>query len=71
MKVSPDKLKQLMDKQAEGNYNRFARDLHVDPSHLHHFINYGMGGGKKIIFALISYCKDKELNFEDYLESAN
>ena len=56
-----------MKTRCEGNYNRFARELGVDPSHLYRFINSGVGGGKKIMMSVMKYCKMNGLNFEDYI----
>jgi|GEM_PF-282711 hypothetical protein len=62
------KLEELMNTFCNGNYNRFSRELGVDPSHLFRFIKTGGGGGKKMLGALITFCKSKDLNFEDYIK---
>ncbi|MCX8129054.1 MAG: hypothetical protein N3I35_03020 [Clostridia bacterium] len=66
--VKRQKLAELMETYFSGNYNRFARELDVDPSHLHRFINSGIGGGKKIVGATIRFCKSNGLNYEEYIE---
>lgn len=68
MVVKRQKLVELMETYFSGNYNRFARELSVDPSHLHRFINSGVGGGKKIVGATIRFCKLNGLNYEEYIE---
>ncbi len=68
MKAKREKVAELMSIYCEGNYNRFARELSIDPSHLHRFITTGVGGGKKLVGAIIKFCKEKELNFEEYIE---
>lgn len=68
MEVKVDKLNGLMSARYNGNYNRFARDLQVDPSHLYRYINGGVGGGKKLIGAVIKYCIKNEIDFEEYVE---
>ena len=68
MKAKREKVEQLMQEQCFGNYNRFARELGIDPSHLYRYINTGIGGGKKLIGALMKYCMKKGLNFEEYIE---
>jgi hypothetical protein len=68
MLVKRQKLVELMETYFSGNYNRFARELEVDPSHLHRFINSGIGGGKKIAGATIKFCKHNGLNFEEYVD---
>jgi hypothetical protein len=67
MEVNRSKVHDLMDNNCAGNYNRFARELGVDPSHLYWYLNTGVGGGKKILMSVIKYCKDNGLNFEDYI----
>lgn len=57
---------ELMKTYCNGNYNRFSRELNIDPSHLYRFLNAGIGGGKKLSGAIIRFCKAKNLNFEDY-----
>jgi len=67
MEVNRQKIRQLMKTRCEGNHNRFARELGVDPSHLYRFINAGVGGGKKILMSVMKYCKMNGLDFEDYI----
>ncbi len=66
--ISSEKISELMKRFCGGNYNRFARELGVDPSHLHRFLKTGAGGGKKVIFGIAKFCKEKEVDFYDYLE---
>ena len=68
MQLNRDKVIELMNKYYGGNYNRFSRKLQVDPSHLHRYLKTGIGGGKKIVGAIIKFCKENGLNFEDYIE---
>jgi hypothetical protein len=68
MEVKRAKVINLMNKYYYGNYNRFAKELDVDPSHLYRFLNTGIGGGKKIIGAVMRFCKQNRLNFEDYID---
>jgi hypothetical protein len=67
MEVNRQKVRDLMNANCAGNYNRFARELGVDPSHLYRFLKTGVGGGKKILMSVIKYCKVNGLNFEDYM----
>ena len=60
---------ELMKKHCRGNYNLFGRELGVDPAHLYRFLNTGVGGGKKMLLALMKYCERHNLNFSYYLES--
>ncbi len=68
MRAKREKVADLMNIYCDGNYNRFARELGIDPSHLHRFITSEIGGGKKLVGAIIKFCKDKGLNFEEYIE---
>lgn len=68
MKAKREKITELMSIYCEGNYNRFARELKIDPSHLHRFVTTGVGGGKKLVGAIIRFSREKGLNFEEYIE---
>ncbi len=68
MKVNREKLCELMQQYTNGNYSRFARQLDVDPSHLHRFLKSEIGGGKKIVGAVMRFCKENGLSFEDYIQ---
>ena len=68
MKIKRQKVMELMGTYCNGNYNRFARERGIDPSHLYRFINAGVGGGKKLAGAVIKFCKANSLNFEEYIE---
>jgi hypothetical protein len=67
MEVNRIKVHELMKANCEGNYNRFARELGVDPSHLYRFLTTGVGGGKKILMSVMKYCKLNGLDIEDYI----
>jgi hypothetical protein len=67
MEVNREKVFELMNTHCAGNYNRFARELDVDPSHLYRFLNTGVGGGKKILMSLMRFCKNKGLDFDEYI----
>lgn len=68
MKVNREKLSSLMVTYCNGNYNKFARELEVDPSHLYRFMNTGVGGGKKLIGAVMKFCMKHGLNFKEYID---
>ena len=68
MNLKREKVKELMDFYFQGNYTQFAKALGVDASHLYRFISTGVGGGKKLLGCLMGFCKEKNLNFEDYIE---
>lgn len=66
--MNQEKIRGLMDKYCNGNYNRFARELGCDPAHIYRFLTTGKGGGKKIVLGLINFCTDKGLNFQEYIQ---
>lgn len=65
--VNREKVFELMNTHCAGNYNRFARELGVDPSRLYRYLNTGVGGGRKILMSVIKFCKAKTLSLEDYI----
>ena len=67
-RLNKDKIKDLMNSHCMGNYNKFSRELGVDPAHLYRFLNTGVGGGKKIIFSLMDYCKKNKLDYKKYID---
>jgi hypothetical protein len=67
MKVDAEKLFTLMKERCNGNYNKFARELQIDPSHLYRYMNNGIGGGRKFIGAVIRYCRANGIDFGEYI----
>jgi hypothetical protein len=68
MKANRDSLTTLMNSYCGGNCTRFARELGVDPSHLHRYLHTGVGGGKKIVGAVMRFCKTKGIDYEQYID---
>lgn len=62
------KVECLMNVYCDGNYNRFARELGVDPAHLYRYLKTGVGGGSKVIGGVFKFCKSNHLNFEEYIQ---
>ncbi|HHU90224.1 MAG TPA: XRE family transcriptional regulator [Clostridiaceae bacterium] len=67
-RLNREKIKELMDIRYKGNYNKFSRELGIDPAHLYRFLNTGIGGGKKIIFSLMDYCEKNKLDYKKFIE---
>lgn len=67
-RLNREKIRELMNNRCMGNYNQFSRELKVDPAHLYRFLNTGVGGGKKIIFSLMTYCEKNKLDYKNYIE---
>lgn len=68
MRLKRDKIVELMKKYSNGSYNQFARDLGVPAGNLHRYLTTGYGGGNRIIGAVIKFCQERGLDFEDYIE---
>jgi len=67
-RLNREKIRELMNSRYMGNYNRFSRELGVDPAHLYRFLNTGIGGGKKIIFSLMNYCEKSKLDYKKFID---
>lgn len=67
-RLSREKMMELMKNYCDGNYNRFGRELGVDPAHLYRFLKTGVGGGKKMIFSLMAFCEKNSLDYKNYIE---
>jgi len=67
-RLNREKIRELMNSRYMGNYNRFSRELGVDPAHLYRFLNTGIGGGKKIIFSLMNYCEKNKLDYKKFID---
>jgi hypothetical protein len=57
------KLKHIMETEAEGSYNKFARILGVDVSQLHKILNSESNAGPKFLGKLMVFCENRKLNF--------
>ena len=66
-RLNEKKMMELMKEYCGGNYNRFAREMGIDASQLHRFLNSGVGGGKMMVFGLMKFCKEKKLDVTDYM----
>ncbi len=70
-RINREKMMELMKRHCRGNYNLFGRELGIDPAHLHRFLNTGVGGGKKMIFALMEFCDNHNISFNQFFEQGN
>ncbi|RCX18902.1 Spo0E like sporulation regulatory protein [Anaerobacterium chartisolvens] len=69
VKINREKVyEDLFLKLCGGSYSRFAREISVDPGHLHRFLTKDVGGGKKLMWGIILFCKRRNLDFENYIE---
>lgn len=67
MKANVENLRKLLDERFSGRYVNMARALELDDSHLHTFFTRGTGGGKKLFGAIMAYCLQNGLNYQDYI----
>jgi hypothetical protein len=68
MRLRKDKVIELMNTQFKGNYNQFSKTLGLDVGHLHKYLIKDIGGGKKLIGAVMKYCRDNGLDVFEYVE---
>lgn len=68
MKIKREQVTELIENEYGGNMSRFSRELSLDPSHLHRCLNNGVGGGKKVVGAIMKYCKENGKSFDEYLD---
>lgn len=67
MELNKDRLWKLLDDQADGNYRELARQLGVHVPQLHRVLNRDSKAGPKFLGRLRDYCKEKGLDFEEFL----
>ncbi|MFD1362688.1 helix-turn-helix domain-containing protein [Lentibacillus salinarum] len=67
MYLNKQRTKQLMNKKSDGNYNKFARKLNVDPGQLHRILNSESNAGPKFLSKLAAYCLSENIDFNDYI----
>ncbi len=67
MDISKEKVRELVEKQFDGNYSKFARELEIKPNHIHKFLSTG-SAGLTTIGALMKFCRVKGLKFEEYVD---
>lgn len=67
MYLDKPKIRELMDKNYNGNYHAFARGLNVDVGRLHRFLNTSSIAGPKFLGKFKKYCSQKGLNFDYYI----
>lgn len=67
MVVNIKKLRELMNRYADGNYNEFARLTQINVSLLYRILNYNAGAGVKTINAIIDFCKNNNLDYKEYI----
>ena len=67
MIICKEKVLELMNIYAEGNYHKFARILGIDVGYLHKTLNIEKRkGGRLLIGAIIKFCEKNNLDFKEY-----
>jgi hypothetical protein len=65
--LEKEKVRELMKNKADGNYNEFSRQLGVDVAHLHRVLNTESKAGPKLLGRLMVFCKENDLDFNNYI----
>lgn len=70
--IKKDKVIGLMNKLYNGNYNEFARVLGLNVAHLYRTLkNQNSKAGPKFLGALAIFCKDNNLDYNEYIFLSN
>ena len=68
MLLNKGKLRLLMDEYSDGNYNRFAKKLGVEPAQLHRFLNDEHSqAGALFLGRFMVFCESNSLQFKEYI----
>jgi predicted transcriptional regulator len=67
MELNKQRLWQLLEDAAKGNFRELARLLGVDVSHLHKVLNTDSKAGPVMLGKLHTYCKANKLPFEEFI----
>jgi hypothetical protein len=68
LKLQKEKVRGLMKDYAKDNYHELARMLGLDAAHVYRTLNNpGAGAGPKFLGALFTFCKERKLNFQEYI----
>lgn len=67
MQLNIKNFRLLMEERAGGNYNQFARLLNINVAHIYRILNKKKVAGKKVIDAVIQFCKNNNLDYLSYI----
>lgn len=67
MELNKDRLWQLLDDVADGKYRQLARILDVQVSQLHKVLNTDSKAGPVFLGQLRKYCKENNLDFDEFV----
>lgn len=68
MEVNIQALKELLDKEFQGNQTAFAEATGLERTHVNKvFKNNGKGAGAIFCGAIIKYCNAKKLDYQKYI----
>lgn len=68
MKVNIKAIEELLNEKFDGNQTAFAEAIKVERTHVNKVLkNDGKGAGALFCGAIIKYCNENNLNFNDYI----
>ena len=67
MFLNKEKVRELMQKKAKGNYHEFARQLNLDVAQVHRVLNTTAKAGPKFLGSLMKYCQENGLDFKQFI----
>lgn len=68
MEIQIDKLLELIEEKFNNNQTLFAQTIGIERTHLNKVLrNNGKGAGALFCGALIKYCNENNLNYEEYI----
>jgi hypothetical protein len=68
LKLKRDKVNELQQIYFNGNNSKFAEAIGINHTYLQLFLSTGIGDCRILIVSIYKFCKEKELNFVDYVE---
>lgn len=68
MEINIEKLKELLRKEFNDNQTLFAETLGIERTHVNKVLkSNGKGAGAGFCGAIIKYCNENKLNYEEYI----
>jgi hypothetical protein len=65
--INKEKVRELMNREADGNYTEFSRQLDIEVAQLHRVLNTKSNAGPKMLGKLALYCERNNYDFNDYI----
>ena len=61
-------VKEYMQRYFANNYHHFAKEIGIDKSHLHRFVNHNIGCGARLIMGLYGLCEIYGWDYKSFLK---